>query len=350
MFARQCDNRTRRPRRLLRCWPRHSWRLFSDPPGDWKYLQLVVVIILHLGILARHWRGWRPRDGGPPSPYRREGRSSPLPTNTRPLEPRTFRYGSTPWRRGHGSSAMRHARDWAVCSGEHLGCGRLGDPVGAALVCGGTWPSGLVLCDYARRYLRVCIRVDAEGLIHSSTTAAYACVGTRSLRQSSNCVAPMVVGGGGFHRGRRLRAGRIFLVYSDRAKLWFSNSLVDAETLALNRHPANGSPLGGDDRPQGSMSHLSGISDGWPRPMRLGAVAPPAVSGSVSYEMPPARNSVVLPQPPAGRGFPEQEQSSVLPMRKRLDLWRTAMRPFCCLLSVLLTAGMTPKPIRRAPP
>lgn len=249
MFARLRENRQRLLGVLLLAMAMVA--LFGHPSGDWKYLQLVVVIVgfawgylLVTGVVGVHATAARHRRTG-------EGRSSLPPREYAPVEPRTFRYGSTPWRRAMAAGTCVTLGIGQFVLGAVLAAVVWSESVGAALVCGGIALGGLVLCDYARRYLRVCIRVDAEGL----TSQLY----YRAIRMrwgevvalvQQRCVAPMVVGGGGFTAAGGFEAGRIYLVYSDRAKIWFSNSLVDAETLMQIISRQTGLSWEGESRPQ----------------------------------------------------------------------------------------------------
>jgi hypothetical protein len=93
--------------------------------------------------------------------------------------------------------------------------------------------------------------VDAEGL----TSQLY----YRAIRMrwdevvalvQQRCVAPMVIGGGGLTVAGGLEVGRLYLVYSDRAKLWFSNSLVGADALVQIVSQQTGLAWEGKDEPQ----------------------------------------------------------------------------------------------------
>jgi len=249
MFARLRENRQRLLGVLLLAMAMVA--LFGHPSGDWKYLQLVVVIVgftwgylLVTGVVGVHATAARHRRNS-------EGRSSLPPREYAPVELQTFRYGSTAWRRAMAAGTCVTLGIGQFVLASILAAVVWSESVGAALVCGGIALGGLVLCDYARRYLRVCIRVDAEGL----TSQLY----YRAIRMrwgevvalvQQRCVAPMVVGGGGFTAAGGFEAGRIYLVYSDRAKIWFSNSLVDAESLMQIISRQTGLSWEGESRPQ----------------------------------------------------------------------------------------------------
>lgn len=230
MFARLCDNRQRILGAFLLAVALVT--LFSNPPGDWKYLQLAVLIVclvwgymLVSGVVGVHATAARHRRNRETTPSLPSGHSVPL-------EPRAFRYGSTPWRRAMAVGTCVALGIGQIALGSILAVVLWKDSVGAALVCGSMAIGGLVLCDYARRYLRVCIRVDAEGI---TSQLYYRLIRIRwdevvALVQQ-RCVAPMIVGGGGLTAMGGLEVGKIYLVYSGRAKIWFSNSLVDGESL-----------------------------------------------------------------------------------------------------------------------
>ncbi len=230
MFNRLCDNRQRILGAFL--FAVALVTLLSNPPGDWKYLQLVVFIVclaggylLTSGVVGVHATA---------ASRRRNGRTSPgdSPGKSLPMERQAFRYGSTPWRRALAVGTCVSLGIGQMALGVTLAVILWHESVGAAVVCGGIALGGLVLCDYARRYLRVCIEVDAE---HITSRLYY-----RSVRMRWNevvalvqqrCVAPLAIGGGGLLAAGGLEVGRIYLVYSSRDKIWFSNSLVDAEML-----------------------------------------------------------------------------------------------------------------------
>ena len=204
--------------------------LLAHFPGDWKYLQMVLFISgWTLGCLLL----WKVVGTHPLAARMRGNRGQkPLqPTAPHePVSPRVFRYGTSHWRRGA-----------TVCVGVALGLGMvvLGVILGMTLPSPSGWVGpvfgtasavwGIILCDYARRYLQVGIRVDDEGikarLYYRSTAMRWDDV--ISLIKGG-CVAPMAFAG----MPVALDAGTIYWVYSQNAKIWFSNGLVDGEVLS----------------------------------------------------------------------------------------------------------------------
>ena len=204
--------------------------LFMDFPGDWKYLHMAIFVssfatglLLVWGVIGTHPSAARSR--------RNPGRVQPEQTaSCEPIKAQVFRYGASPWRRGA-----------AVAVGVILGLGMiaLGVFVGAAIQTPSGWVGpifgagcavwGLILCDYARRYLQVGIHVDEEGikarLYYRSTDIRWDEV-VSLIKQT--CTAPMALAG----MPVVLNAGTLYLVYSKDAKIWFSNGLVGGDLLA----------------------------------------------------------------------------------------------------------------------
>lgn len=218
--------------------------LFVDLPGGWKYLHLAawticwtLGLLLRGGFLGTHAAAVQGRRLG----------SRPLPlagtATSKPLATHVFRYGASRWRRAAAASVGVALGLGLLILGAAIMATLEANPAWVGTACAitlGIW--GLFLCDYARRYLRVCIRVDEEGI---KSQLYYRSIQMRwdevvaIVKDTSAC--PMVFSGVPVC----LDAQTMYWVYSKDAKIWFSNQLVGGNSLAEILSQKTGLPLEG---------------------------------------------------------------------------------------------------------
>ena len=203
--------------------------LFVDFPGDWKLLHLVLFIggwsvglLLVWGVIGTHPLAAKARRVAGSSP-RRDTLAH------EPVTPRLFRYGANRWRRGLAAVFIVALGLGMSAMGAVFAAAWHADPrwVGPAFgIACAIW--GILSCDYARRYLRVGIGVDDEGirarLYYHSTQIRWDEIVSLV---NGKCTAPMLFAG----IPVAVDAGTIYWVYSSEAKIWFSNGLGDSEVL-----------------------------------------------------------------------------------------------------------------------
>jgi len=214
-----------------------------EPPESFRVAHILAWILcwttgllLLFGLIGTHPIAAERRIAAERTDRRPTVPGSPVPT-------RDFRYGHRQWSR-RAAAGFCMLLGFCLCAfgiGLTMWISRrdvAGIVVGAGL---SIW--GLVIADYGRRYLRVRIHIDDQGIearLYYRTMRMHWDEVVALVRR--RCSFPLLIGAGSGFAAAGIQAGTMHWVYSRRAKIWFSDQLTDADELADIIATATGLP------------------------------------------------------------------------------------------------------------